>query len=111
MAIFRLEAAPHLPLNSQYVDSVDLTVTNIGGEPFDMLLHGQSPHGVFCFALFHLAAGATQVFPGMATNRLPFSILLVSNYHTYHTTGIVLNAKAAGATAALLTQENFDRMH
>lgn len=111
MAVYRLEAAPGMPLDSRYVDSIDLTVMNIGGESFDMLLQGNGPHGVFCFTLFHMAAGETRSFPGMPTYRQPFSVLLVSNYHTYHTTNITLNAKIEGATAALITHENFERMH
>ena len=111
MSIFRLEAAPYQPIDSRYVDTVDLLVNNIGGEPFDMLIHGYNPHGRFYVGQIGLAGGAVVTVPGIATLKMPFTLLLVTNYHTYHTTGIALTLKNGGETVALINQEHFTRMH
>ncbi|CAM4251665.1 hypothetical protein [Paenibacillus tarimensis] len=111
MSVFRLEAAPNTKVDSRYIESVDLTITNIGSESFEMLIHGYKPEGVFHVGLIHVPVGAAISIPGLVTQYSPFSLLLVSNYHTFHTTGIAAHVKDQGAVVAVFTQDDFTRMH
>ncbi|EXX86297.1 hypothetical protein BG53_06380 [Paenibacillus darwinianus] len=111
MSILRLEAAPHTAIDSQYIQSVDLTIINIGAEEYDVLFHGYNLFGVFHVNLFHLAAGAVTTIPDIMTGHMPFSLLLVTNINHYHTLGVNVAAYNSGALVALLTQENFTRSH
>ncbi|WP_314003333.1 hypothetical protein [uncultured Paenibacillus sp.] len=111
MSILRLEAAPYTAIDSQYIQSVDLTVINIGSEAFDILAHGYNPYGVFHVALFHMAAGAVATIPDLMTHYTPFSLLLVTNINHYNTLGATVAAKNNGSLVALFTQDNFIRIH
>ncbi len=111
MSILRLEAAPFHPVDARYIDTLDLLVTNIGSESFDMLVHGYNPYGVFYVGQIQLDSGASVSIPGIGTYHMPFTLLLVTNYHTYHTTGVLLTAKNEGSVVALFNQEQFARMH
>ncbi|PZD93271.1 hypothetical protein DNH61_21735 [Paenibacillus sambharensis] len=111
MSVFRLEAAPYTKVDSRYIESVDLTVSNIGAEPYEMLIHGYKPEGVFHVGLIHVPVGAVMSIPGLMTQYSSFGLLLVTNYHTFHTTGITAHVKNHGAVVAVFTQEDFTRMH
>ncbi|MFB9329633.1 hypothetical protein ACFFSY_27160 [Paenibacillus aurantiacus] len=110
MSVFRLNSAPYEKIDCRYIESADLTITNNGGEEFDVLVELETPHNVIFVGLFHLAPGAVAVAPNLPTNYGSFSLLLVTNLNNHHPTGVTVHVKNHGALVALFTQEDCIRM-
>ncbi|MEK3735084.1 hypothetical protein MKX64_21980 [Paenibacillus sp. FSL M8-0334] len=107
MSIFRLDAVEHGVIDSRYIQSVDITITNAGPDPFDVLIHGYNPYGVYYVSLTHVGVGATVVIPEVANHNLSFSLLLVTNINYSHSTVITVQAKNQGQLVAVFSNPNF----
>ncbi|GGA05489.1 hypothetical protein GCM10008018_59360 [Paenibacillus marchantiophytorum] len=115
MSIFRIDASESQAINSNYIQSIDITLQNLGHEEFDMLIQGTNPSGTTFTYLYHLnpvsAANSVIHIPDIYTNYESFSLLLVTNINTYATTAVTLHMKSNGHVVAIFTQDNFVRIH
>jgi|GEM_PF-1852099 len=107
MSIFRLDAVEYGRIDARYIQSVDLTITNTGGEDFDVLIHGYHPHGVYYVGLVHAAAGATVTVPDITNQNITFSLLLVTNINYTYSTQITVHAKNQGQLVAVFSNSDF----
>ena len=111
MSIFRLEGQVNAPVDSRYVSSLDITITNIGNRGFDILVHLLHQGELAYEMLNHVKEGyGTLSFTDLNTYNQPFSLLLVSNLNSFHTTGITVVAKQNQITVAIFSQEDFVRL-
>lgn len=110
MSILRLEAAPFAPIDSTYIQSVDLEIWNTGMEGFEMLVHGYSEQGLFYVQLIHVGPGSTVPLYQMMTEHKPFQLVLVTNVNDYSRTAVTVKVRNQGELVALFTQENMIRM-
>ncbi|MCY9694367.1 hypothetical protein [Paenibacillus alginolyticus] len=115
MSIFRLDSNENHAINSKYIQTVDLTLQNLGNEEFDTLIQGMNPRGTTFIYLYHLhnasAPNSVITIPNIYTNYEPFSLLLVTNINTYTTTAITMHVRSNGNLVALFTQEDYLRIH
>lgn len=107
MSVFRMEAVEHGAIDARYIQSNDLTITNTGGEDFDILVHGYHPEGVFYVGLTHVSAGASVTLPNITNQNRVFSLLLVTNINYSHSTVITVHAKNQGQLIAVFSNANF----
>lgn len=112
MSIFRIYANEHHAINSTYIQSIDLTIQNLGAEEFDILIEGNNPHGNTFLYLYHLDSvshpNSMRTIPDMFTNYAPFSLQLVTNINHSSTTALTLLAKNNGHVIARFTQYDFE---
>ncbi|GIO66192.1 hypothetical protein NYE48_21025 [Paenibacillus sp. FSL M7-1455] len=110
MSILRLEAAPFAPIDSTYIQSVDLEICNVGTEGFEMLVHGYGEQGLFYVQLIHVGSGSTVPLYHMMTEHKPFQLVLVTNVNDYTHTAVTVRVRNQGNLVALFTQEDMFRM-
>ncbi|NMO95871.1 hypothetical protein [Paenibacillus lemnae] len=110
MSVFRMDVVEHGTLDARYIQSNDLCISNIGSEPFDVLIHGYHPEGVFYLGLVHAAPGSTVTLPEITNHHRTFSLLLVTNINYSHTTGITIYAKDQGNLIAVFSNSHFSVM-
>lgn len=106
MSILRLVSNADGPINSRYIQSVDLEITNSGLDSFEMLIHGYGNEGLFYVGLIHAGAGEWVVLNDIMTNYSPFEFVLVTNINNLAHTGVVFNIKNQGVLIAVYTQED-----
>jgi len=109
MSILRLEAAPSAPIDSMYIQSVDLEIWNTGMEGFEMLVHGYGEQGLFYVHLTHVSPGAVVPLNHITTEHKPFQLVLVTNVNDYSHTAVTIKARDQGHLIALFTQEDMAR--
>jgi hypothetical protein len=112
MSIFQLLSNEGGAVDCRYIQTIDLTVENLGEEEFEILIQGESRRGAHLLALHHLSAassgdGTKIMFSEVPTNFGPFSLQLVSNINDASRTAVTLFAKNNGAVVAILTQQHF----
>lgn len=107
MSVFRMDAPEGGSIDARFIQSCDLTITNVGAEEFDILIHGYHLDGVFFVGLNHVPAGGTVVIPNMMPHNRTFSLLLVTNINYSGTTVVTVHAKNQGQLVALFSDVHF----
>ncbi|WP_410771909.1 hypothetical protein [Fontibacillus sp. BL9] len=111
MPILRIKSMENGKVDSRYIQSLDLELSNLGRESFEFLLLGYAPKGLVYRGLHHLGQGSTVFIPRINTDYAPFDLLVVTNASTYMTTGLTLKAWNQEQYVALFTQEDAIRDH
>ncbi|UKS27640.1 hypothetical protein LOZ80_01435 [Paenibacillus sp. HWE-109] len=113
MSIFRIHANENHPVNSRYIQSIDLTIQNLGAEEFDVLIEGMNWNGNSHLFLYHVYSASqpnsVRTITDLFTNYEPFSLQLVTNIQSDQYTAITMQAKHNGSVIAIFTQEDFLR--
>ncbi|GIO33773.1 MULTISPECIES: hypothetical protein [Paenibacillus] len=109
MSILRLEAAPLTPIDSRYIQYVDLEILNTGMEGFEMLAHVYGEQGLQYIQLIHLNPGSAVPLHHMMTEHKPFQLVLVTNVNDFAHTAVTVRACNQGQLIAVFTQENMIR--
>ncbi|MEW9700276.1 hypothetical protein [Paenibacillus sp. SI8] len=114
MSIYQVVCSENEAINSRYIQSIDLTIQNLGHEEFDMLIKGLNSHGTAFIYLYHLNKSSDPnsviTIPDIYTNYEPFTLQLVTNRDTRSTAAITMYVKSNGNLVALFTQEDFSKI-
>ncbi|MCA1296079.1 hypothetical protein LBW89_24020 [Paenibacillus sp. alder61] len=106
MSTLRIKATENGKIDSRYIQTVDVSLTNLGGNGFEFLLLGYGPYGLIHRRLYHLGQGESVTIPKIMTEHAPFEILVVTNAPNYDRTGLTLFARNQQETVAIFTQED-----
>ncbi|WP_334075753.1 MULTISPECIES: hypothetical protein [Paenibacillus] len=106
MSTLRIKAMENGKIDSRYIQAVDISLTNLGGDSFEFLLLGYAPQGLIHRGLYHLGQGDTVTIPTIKTRYAPFEILVVTNALDYHTTALTMFARNQQETVAIFTQDD-----
>ncbi|NRF95269.1 hypothetical protein HQN89_30770 [Paenibacillus frigoriresistens] len=111
MSIFRLESFEYGPIDSRYIQSVDVIMQNLGPKTFDALIQGFHASDFFHLSLYALQnfpePGSTITINNILTHNIPFSLQIVTNTNTTAYTAITVYAKNNGVLVAMFSQNEF----
>ncbi|MBM7563078.1 hypothetical protein [Paenibacillus sacheonensis] len=111
MAVFALHAAPNEMIDCRYIDSVDLTIANVGEKAFDVLVEMKDASGILYLSLCEVKPGSVHIQTNLLTRFASFDLLVVTNLNQSKATSLTIIAKNQGATVAVFTHDNCERMN